>query len=48
MSTFEVNDIKKETKRKYHLLTGLWNLNDVQNSQQNRFKNRMVSENPVT
>ena len=32
----------------YVLLTGLWNLNDVQNSPQNRSKNKLVRENAVT
>ena len=30
------------------MLTGLWNLKDVQNSRQNRSKNKLVRENAVT
>ena len=30
------------------LLTGLWNLKDIQNSRQNRSKNKLVRENAVT
>ena len=30
------------------LLTGWWNLRDIQNSRQNRSKNRLVHENAVT
>ena len=30
------------------MLTGLWNLNDTQNSRQNRSKNKLVRENAVT
>ena len=30
------------------VLTGLWNLKDVQNSRQNRSKNKLVHENAVT
>ena len=30
------------------MLTGLWNLKDIQNSHQNRSKNKLVGENAVT
>ena len=30
------------------MLTGLWNLKDIQNSRQNRSKNKLVRENAVT
>ena len=30
------------------MLTGLWNLKDIQNSRQNRPKNKLVRENAVT
>ena len=30
------------------MLTDLWNLKDIQNSRQNRSKNRLVCENAVT
>ena len=30
------------------VLTGLWNLKDVQNSRQNRSKNKLVHENAMT
>ena len=30
------------------MLTGLWNLKDFQNSQQNRSKNKLVGENAMT
>ena len=30
------------------MLTGLWNLKDIQNSRQNRSKNKLVRENALT
>jgi len=30
------------------LLTGLWNLKEIQNSRQNRSKNKLIRENAVT
>ena len=30
------------------MLTGLWNLKDIQNLRQNRSKNKLVHENAVT
>ena len=30
------------------MLTGLWNLKDIQNLRQNRSKNKLVRENAVT
>ena len=32
----------------YVLLTGMWNLKDIQNSRQNSSKNKLVLENAVT
>ena len=56
MSAFEVQHIKKENltllKGKkisflglLKLLTGLWNLKNIQNSLQNRSENKLVREN---
>ena len=39
---------KKYQFRSVGLLTGLWNLKDIQISRKNRSKNKLVRENAVT